>query len=174
MNNYEWTSRLFDIWTKAQERYHEGKRPGNGLLDPADIAFLGAIGQTEQEMFDYAEDYLDGGMPDFGSVVTVADIRRDYFLNIQHGARSGDRINPTDLPPKSAEARGLQWLPRIHAKAVAKIRGELDSDTMYGCGGDRHFLSTHNIHPSEFLRAVRDNLDDKEALYDWVEQRAKA
>jgi hypothetical protein len=27
-------------------------------------------------------------------------------------------------------------------------------DIMYGCGGDRAFLSKHNIHPADFLREV--------------------
>ena len=30
----------------------------------------------------------------------------------------------------------------------------MDPDIMFGCGGDRAFLSEHNIHPADFLREV--------------------
>ena len=58
------------------------------------------------------------------------------------------------LPPKPAEMDGIPWLPRIIAKGEAKLRGEMDPDTMFGCGGDRAFCSRHHLHPSDFLRVV--------------------
>ena len=49
----------------------------------------------------------------------------------------------------------MRYLPRILKKARHKLRGELDPDIMFGCGGDRNFLSSHgDIHPADFLRNV--------------------
>ena len=30
----------------------------------------------------------------------------------------------------------------------------MDPEIMFGCGGDRAFLSEHKIHPADFLRAI--------------------
>ena len=75
------------------------------------------------------------------------------------------------LPAKTDEARGIAWLPRIIPKAKAKLRGELPPDTMFCCGGDRNFFRTNDIHPSEFLRVVKDAGDDEETIIDWVVSR---
>ena len=73
---------------------------------------------------------------------------------VQKGVESTKVVKPADLPPKDEALDGIVWLPRIIAKAEAKLRGEMDPDIMYGCGGDRAFLSKHNIHPADFLREV--------------------
>jgi hypothetical protein len=44
---------------------------------------------------------------------------------------------------------------------------------MYGCGGDRKFLRTHDIHLAEFLQFVMLNFDDDEAIIDFVAGRSK-
>ncbi|MFT5837141.1 MAG: hypothetical protein ACI9ZV_000645, partial [Candidatus Azotimanducaceae bacterium] len=69
------------------------------------------------------------------------------------------------------EVKGIVWLPRIMPKALAKLRGELPPETMYGCGGDRRFFKTNNIHPAEFLRAAWAYQDDQGKLIDWVVAR---
>ncbi len=64
---------------------------------------------------------------------------------------------------------GMAYLPRILAKARAKLRGELDSDLMFGCGGDRRFLKNHgDIHPADFLRQVWAAKEDDQKLAAWV------
>jgi hypothetical protein len=45
---------------------------------------------------------------------------------------------------------------------------------MYGCGGDRRFLKTHNIHPAEFLRITWAYENEPERIIDWVETRRAA
>ena len=45
---------------------------------------------------------------------------------------------------------------------------------MYGCGGDRRFFKTTNIHPAEFLRVVRAYEDEHEKIVDWVAARKNA
>ena len=58
-----------------------------------------------------------------------------------------------DLPSMGASLGGFRWLPRLMAKAHAKLRGEMPPELMYGCGGDRPFLKQLGIHPADFLKA---------------------
>ena len=122
-------------------------------------------------MYDYAEDYVMAGEPSFGDVATVADVRRAYFLDVQNGVPSSNVLDPDTLPDRECDADGIVWLPRIIVKARAKLKGELDPDTMYGCGSDRSFLKLCDIHPAEFLRKVWEH-DDYEVIR-WVAGRAK-
>ena len=71
-----------------------------------------------------------------------------------------------------AELGGYLWLPRIIAKAKAKLRGELPPEVMYNCGGDRHFLKTIGLEASAFLKVVRDAKDDNQIL-DYVQETGK-
>jgi hypothetical protein len=65
---------------------------------------------------------------------------------------------------------GMPYLPRILAKARAKLRGTLDPDLMFACGGDRNFLRKHgNIHPADFLRAVWRAEGDDQQLAAWIQ-----
>ncbi|HIG26816.1 MAG TPA: DUF5069 domain-containing protein [Verrucomicrobiales bacterium] len=102
----------------------------------------------------------------------IHDIRRSYFRENQKSHPSPQTLLPGDLSARAAEAAGIQWLPRIIAKAKAKLRGELDADIMYCCGGDRHFLKQVDIHPAEFLRMIKNHETDEQAIIDWVTQRA--
>ncbi|NRB76342.1 MAG: hypothetical protein HRU46_18430 [Verrucomicrobiales bacterium] len=45
---------------------------------------------------------------------------------------------------------------------------------MFSCGGDRNFLRTHDIAPSDFLRAVWAAGDDDSKIVDFVKQYSKA
>ena len=101
----------------------------------------------------------------------VSEARRDYFLTVQEGKPSGNTLDSSTLPPKTDEVEGIVWLPRIIPKAIAKLRGELPPETMYGCGGDRNFLKENNIHPAEFLRAAWAYEDETNKLIDWVVAR---
>ena len=53
---------------------------------------------------------------------------------------TGHTVDMEQLPAKAAQVDGIAWLPRIIAKARAKLRGEMPPDLMYDCGGDRDFL----------------------------------
>ena len=101
----------------------------------------------------------------------ICEARRDYFFTTQKAQPSDARLDPATLPPKDASLRGINWLPRIIPKAIAKLRGELPDEIMYNCGGDRRFFKANNIHPAEFLRvawAYQDNIDK---IIDWVQSR---
>ena len=75
------------------------------------------------------------------------------------------------MPDKTAELRGVVWLPRIIPKARAKLRGELPPSLMYSCGGDRKFLKENDIFPAEFLSLVWRHEKDDAAIAEWVVRR---
>ncbi|HKB91131.1 MAG TPA: DUF5069 domain-containing protein, partial [Opitutaceae bacterium] len=75
---------------------------------------------------------------------------------------------------KSELIQGIEWLPRIIPKTKAKLRGELPTSLMYGCGGDRKFFKAHDIHPAEFLSLVWRHEKNDAAIIDWVVARGKA
>jgi hypothetical protein len=78
-----------------------------------------------------------------------------------------------DLPSFGDEYDGIPYLPRVLAKARAKLRGELDEDVMFCCGGDRKFLRTHgNLHPADFLRHVWASRGNDAKLVAWLKSRA--
>jgi hypothetical protein len=90
------------------------------------------------------------------------------------GGKSDRVLDPASLPAKTSEVDGIVWLPRILAKARAKLRGELDPNTMYCCGGDRAFLKRHDIAPADFLRAVWAAGDDDTRVIDYVKRNSRA
>lgn len=150
----DWAVDFHRLYDKAVAKYASGVRRASELFDEEETEFLAAIGCTAQEVYDFAEDGCRMGEPSFETVLLITSVRRDYFLYVQRSQPSG-RIVPMDsLPPKSAAMGGYEWLPRIIVKARAKLRGEMPSELMYGCGGDRPFLRSINIHPADFLREV--------------------
>jgi len=167
---YSWDSRFFDLFNLCVQRYAAGDEDFEGYFNPADLGFLASIGHRTREIFDWVEDHVDSGgaEPSLGTALLVASARRDYFLTVQKGKPSSSLLRPDDLPARDSELAGYRWLPRILAKARAKLRGELDPEIMYGCGGDRAFLRPLSIHPADFLRAVWAAGDDDAKLEAWL------
>ena len=174
MNHYSYHQRLKAIWADAVARYQAGHRQPEGFLDNQTLAELAQLGLTLMDVFDYAEDYVNGGEPDFETFLMVHEVRRDYFLTRQQGRHSNQTLEPATLPAKTEATRGIVWLPRIMPKAIAKLRGELPPQIMYGCGGDRKFFKRNNIHPAELLRVAWAYEDDPEKIIDWVAARNTA
>lgn len=171
MAHNDYTSELEQVWQRGLKAYQQGLR-GPAVFDAADTAFLAGIGCSAQEAYDFVDDHVRyGGQPDYTTFALLADIRRDYFLNVQQGRPSGRIVAPESLPAKTDAVDGIVWLPRLIAKAQAKLRGELDPDTMYGCAGDRGFFERHGLHPAEFLRAVERAGSQTEAVVAWVKAR---
>lgn len=168
MKHYNYQQTLEELWQKAVDQYQAGQRGSATFFTDEETQWLRSNGVTPQEIYDFAEDFARGGEPDFITFALVTDVRRSYFLNVMKGQDTGQTIDPTTYPPKTQEVDGIVWLPRLIAKAKAKLRGELDLDTMYGCGGDRNFFRTHDIAPSNFLRHVEQHMDDDQAVVDWV------
>jgi hypothetical protein len=126
------------------------------------------------DIFDYVEDWICEGTPDLATFLLIHDIRRDFFIEEQKGIHSKKKLRSKDLPGKHEEIEGIVWLPRIIPKARAKLRGELPTETMFCCGGDRAFLQKNDIHPVEFLRITQKAGDQDEIIVQWVVQRIKS
>ncbi len=168
MEHYPWTQHFRRCFDKASAAYQNGdKTPGAGL-STGDLDFLKSIGHTAQELFDFVDDLHRYQEPSFEDALLIASVRRDFFLVVQRGKPSGKIVSRDELPSKTAAVDGIEWLPRIIAKARAKLRGEMSSDTMFGCGGDRSFLKKHNLHPADFLRHVWAAHDDDRKIIDYV------
>lgn len=151
--DYCWHHALKRLFALSLERYRAGGRDPARFYDAAGQAYLASIGMRPQELYDFAEDHVKrDGDPDWETVLLVQAVRRDYFLTVQLGQRGGTLVDTDALPGKKEELGGLPWLPRLIAKARAKLLGEMPADLMYGCSGDRKFFREHGLHPADFLR----------------------
>lgn len=173
--NYSWESTFSRLFDRCVSLCRSGKTDFASWFSADDKAFLKSIGCREREFFDFVEDHCHSGgdEPTAETALLIAAARRDFFNVVQQGKTSGRIVQPCELPAKTADMGGIPWLPRIIAKARAKLRGEMDPDTMFGCGGDRAFLSRHNIHPADFLRAVWAAEEDDQKILAFVKSGGK-
>jgi hypothetical protein len=174
MNNYTWSTTFSELFLRCVNAYRSGNKIFASWFSEADQDFLKSIGYTQQELFDYVDDhvrYAPNG-PTAEVTLLVAAVRRDYLRTVQKGVTSTRTVLPAELPAKSAQVDGIEWLPRLIAKARAKLRGEMDPDIMYGCGGDRGFFSEWDLDPAELLRVVWAAGDDTQKIIDYVKNRA--
>ena len=172
VQNSNWDTTFHRIYDQALKTYRSGNRNPKNFFNPNDGSFLASIGCTGQELYDFAEDGCNDGEPSFETVLLITAARRDYLLAEQSGQLSKRVISMADLPAKHAELGGIAWLPRLIAKAQAKLRGEMPPELMYGCGGDRPFLQSVNIHLADFLRFVWSVDGDSEKVLDYVKRSA--
>lgn len=162
---------LSRIWEKAVGLYRAGNTCAENFPIEDELPLLASWGLSRMDVFDYAEDWCIHQEPDLLTFVLV-HYERWIFFNVKQGGQpSKKRLNPTTLPAKFKDASGVVWLPRILPKARAKLRGELPPSVMYGCGGDRLFFQSNNIHPAEFLRVVSRFGDNDQAIINWVVDR---
>ncbi|MBG87327.1 MAG: hypothetical protein CMO80_10555 [Verrucomicrobiales bacterium] len=169
-----WPDEFRTLFAEGVKRYRAGHRAVASFFTEEERSFLAGIGANSQEIFDFVEDYSHGGDPSFETVLLVTAIRREYYRNVQKG-KSSDHIRDMDsFPAKAAEIDGIAWLPRIIEKARAKLRGEMPSDMMYGCGGDRPFLRRHKIHLADFLKFVWEAGDDTESIVEYLKSAGQA
>jgi len=170
IDSYSWASLFGELFVSCCEEYDDGNIDPTNWFEPEDLDFLKAIGCKPRELFDFVEDCCstDGDEPSPETALLIAAVRRDYFIVEQKKVESAKITPASELPAKTAEMDGIVWLPRIIAKAEAKLRGEMDPDTMFGCGGDRAFLSKHHIHPADFLRTVWAARGDSEKILNYV------
>jgi hypothetical protein len=169
-----WETEFADLFNQAAEKYRRGHQKPHGLVDAQGQAFLQSIGHTEQEFFDFIEDFGRGGEPTLATALAIAAVRRDYFLHEQNGKPSTRQIDMAKLPAKDAQVEGIAWLPRLLEKAEAKLRGEMPPDLMYGCGGDRKFFHAHHIDPAEFLRQVWNAKGSHNQVIAWVKTNSRS
>ena len=172
--NFNYQKELVQIWEKAVKLYQKGNTEAENFPISDDLPFLNNIGLNKMDIFDYVEDWICEGTPDLATFLLIHDIRRDFFIEEQKGIHSKKKLRSKDLPGKHEEIEGIVWLPRIIPKARAKLRGELPTETMFCCGGDRAFLQKNDIHPAEFLRITQKAGDQDEIIVQWVVQRIKS
>lgn len=172
MHHYNYQDTFKGLFDKAVSCYSKGNHDKGSYFNRDEIALIAANGWRVQDFFDYAEDLIHHDDPSYEIAQSIEQVRREYFIHIQKSAASDDRISSADLPGKNEALEGIVWLPRILPKARGKLLGQLPDETMYCCGGDRHFLQTHDIHPAEFLRVVWANLDDNAGIAAFVKDRS--
>ncbi|MFT3990364.1 MAG: DUF5069 domain-containing protein [Luteolibacter sp.] len=170
-----WNDTFIELFERCVAAYQAGDLDFENYYSPEDLEFLGSIGYQPREFFDFVEDLCGEGVPSLSTALLVAAVRRDYFLTVMEGKPGrGPVVNAQTIPTFGDELAGLAYLPRIIAKGRAKLRGELDPDLMFGCGGDRRFLKNHgDIHPADFLRHLWASHDDDQKIADWVKSRMK-
>ena len=168
MSNYTWSTTFIELFNRCTKAYESGNTNFATWFSADDKAFLASIGYRDREFFDFVEDHINYGDPSAETALLVASVRRDYLKVIQHGKTSDKIVPPSALPAKNAEVDGIGWLPRLIVKARAKLRGEMDPDTMFSCGGDRAFFTKHDIHAADFLREVWAAGDDDAKIIAYV------
>lgn len=173
MNTNDWQAEFRKVYDRGVVAWNDGRRAPQTMFDDKDAEFLETIGCTAQELFDFVDDFHRYGEPDFETTLALAAIRRDFFLNVMRGRRTGRSVSTDDLPAKTAEVDGIAWLPRIIAKARLKLRGEMPADLMYGCGGDRPFLRKMNLDLPRFLKLVWECGDDNRRIVEAVKKSAE-
>lgn len=163
-----WEFQLKKIYDRAVQRYRDGMTSTKGFFNDDELTFLHSIGHTGQEVFDFAEDRVQAGEPEWETFLLIAAVRRDYFLVVQEGKPSTHIVPSESLPAKDAEIDGIVWLPRIIEKAFAKLKGEMNPDLMFSCGGDRRFFKENNVHPADLLRHAWGSENDHQKIIDYV------
>ena len=165
-----WNDTFLALFDRCVARYRSGDQDYENYYSPEDLAFLDSIGCRPREFFDFVEDFCDEGTPSPATALLVAAVRRDYFHVVMNGEKREPALNRDNIPTFGDELAGMAYLPRILAKARGKLRGELDPDLMFGCGGDRKFLRDHGgIHPADFLRQVWAAGEDDGKVVAWLE-----
>ncbi len=165
-----WNDQFDALFRESVARFQEGQQNIDSFFTEREKAFLASIGYKPREMFDFVEDYAGEGTPSPSTSLLVASVRRDYFLTIQEGHfTSEELVTANHLPTFGDQLQDIAYLPRIIKKAEAKLRGLLDPDVMFCCGGDRKFLLEHgNIHPADFLRVVWAAKGDESKIASYV------
>ena len=175
MREYDYQRQLRTVWEWAVSQYRLGNRDPDSyeFLNLSEKRFLSDLGLRATDLYDFAEDYVRSGEPDFTTFAMIADLRRRYLREVQDGYPPTETVDPDLLPDRDAVAAGIPWLPRLIEKARGRLRGELHPDVSYPCPLDRQFLKEHDIHPAEMLSKVWETESDGQALIDWFEQRSK-
>jgi hypothetical protein len=174
MRKTDHEGKLLTLWRRAVIEYEQGNRDAGTYFNRDELDFLASLGMNAREVYDFAEDRVAYGEPDFATFASIHELRQSYFREVQQGRPSGAVVSLQDFPSPEAEVAGIPWLPRIIKKARAKLRGELPPDVMYSCPADRSFLKRHEIHPAEFLRKVWELENDRDKLVEWVARRSPA
>jgi hypothetical protein len=163
-SNISWKPDFEKLFRDGCGRYEQGHREVATFFSGQESQWLASIGCKPQELFDFIEDHINYGEPDLETAFRVAALRERYLKEVQKGVISEQIIPAADLPAKTDAMDGVVWFPRLLAKARAKLRGQLDQPTMYGCAGDRPFLASHGHTLDSFLEVVWKLGEDDSAI----------
>src|SRR5687768_16147571 len=100
MSNYDWPERFKVVYEAGLARYNKGERTPSKLFAKSELEFLASIGCTAQELFDFIDDGVRYGEPNFETTLLTTAVRREYFLLVQNGKPSGKEISMDSLPAK--------------------------------------------------------------------------
>jgi hypothetical protein len=163
-----WDQKFNALFDRCLNEYRKGNHDFESYYQSEDLAFLTSIGYRPRELFDFVEDLADVGSPAQSTALLIAAVRRDYFHVVQQGEASEKELARDSLPTFGDTLEGIAYLPRIIAKARAKLKGELHPDIMYSCGGDLKFLQQNNLHAADFLRNVWAAGEDDKKIANYV------
>jgi hypothetical protein len=164
-----WNDTFLALFDHCSQKFQSGNQDWETYYTPEDLAFLASIGCQPREFFDFVEDFCGEGTPSISTALLVAAVRRDYFMTVQKGIPSAKVMSRDDVPTFGDELKGMPYLPRLLAKGRAKLRGELDPDLMFGCGGDRNFLKKYgDLHPADFLRHLWASGENNDKVINWI------
>ncbi|MGE9270818.1 MAG: hypothetical protein ACQKBU_08440 [Verrucomicrobiales bacterium] len=164
-----WNDQFAELFERCVTRYQAGDKDYENYYNSGDLELLESIGYQKREFFDFVEDFCEDGEPSLSTAILIAAVRRDYFLAVMEGKKSSPKLTRENIPSFGEELGGIPNLPRVLAKAKGKLRGELDPDLMFGCGGDRKFLRENgDLHPADFLRRVWAYDGEESRLVDWI------
>ena len=75
MREYDYQRQLGAIWEWAVSQYKLGNRDPYDFLNASERRFLSEIGLKPHELYDFAEDYMRSGEPDFTTFALMVDLR---------------------------------------------------------------------------------------------------
>ena len=166
----DWKEEFRELFHAAGARYESGLRGASQIFKEEDVEFLASIGANPSEIYDFVEDWSEVGEPSFETILAITAVRYDYFVKEQQRISSGLVQDPDTFPAGGLAMGGFRWLPRIIAKARAKLKGELPPDLMFSCGADRPFLKKVGIAPEDFLKSVWEAGSDDHAILTRVQE----
>jgi hypothetical protein len=172
MTDSAWRTLLNEVHSQGVAAWNAGRRSPETMFTPEALAFLNSSGCSAQEMFDFVDDLQRYGEPDFDTVHGIQALRLRYFKEVMHETPSSHTASMESLPPKSQAVDGIAWLPRLIVKARLKLRGEMNPDLMYGCGGDRPFVIRMGMTLPSFLKLVWDCGDNDAQIVASVKKAA--
>jgi hypothetical protein len=103
MKSYLWTRKLRELYDKAVDLYRGGNRDLDSYFSADERAWLTSVGLRPINLYDWAEDMVSAGEPDWNTVLLIAAARRDYFLVHQKGVTANTVTEAAELPAKTEE-----------------------------------------------------------------------
>ena len=128
----DWRTQFHDLFFKGVERHKQGRQSPEGMFEGDEPNFLESIGCSNQELFDFCDDYVRWGDVIYEQVEELQTVRYEHFINKLNSEPASHPMEMDEFPPKDAELEGIAWLPRLILKARAKLAGNLPADLMYG------------------------------------------